>query len=164
MIVIAADPGLSGAIACLCSHRGLLEVENLPVRDNGAGAKATINRQVDGRALRTLLADWSARHDFARDDVVGVIERIQPFNKVGPSTMLSLGHSAGIVEAVIEQFASKIEKPAAKAWKQRFGLTNDKSKSAGTARALFGDRLPKPCRHDKAEAALLARWGIMELA
>lgn len=164
MIVIAVDPGLSGAVACLCETRGLLELADLPVCENGAGEKSTVRRQIDGHAFRAMLKDWSARHQFALHSVFGVIERMQPFGKGGPVTMMSIGYSAGLVEGVLSEFATVIEKPAAKLWKQRFGLTNDKSKSAVAARMLFGDRLPKRLRHDKAEAALLARWGVMEFA
>lgn len=164
MIIVAVDPGLSGAVACVCSQRGLLELADLPVCANGAGAKATVKRQVDGRALLEMIGEWSARHDFARDEVVGVIERIVPFGKANPSALLSMGYSAGMVEGVLAQFVRRIEKPAPKVWKRRFGLTNDKARSAEAARALCGDQLPKRLRHDKAEAVLLGRWGVLECA
>lgn len=165
-VCLGVDVGLSGAIALVCSRRGLLEHANLPTRSSGAGKGAAVQRKIDAAALRKTLQGWSARHDFARDHVRGVIERMQPFgpgDKVPATTLLSMGMSAGIVEATLVPFCS--EPPITvlpRVWKKAFGLANDKDRSVVVARSLFPTigRI----RHDTAEAILLAAWGLGEIS
>lgn len=163
MIVIAADPGTSGAIAAVCSRRGLLEVADLPTCSNGSGDAARVRQQIDPEALRALLRDWSNRHAFALEAVAGVIERLQPFGKASPVTLMSMGYSAGIIEGVMTPFVGALVKPLPREWKKVFGLDATKADSVECARRLYGDALPKRLRHDKAEAVLLARYGVVTL-
>ena len=58
-ISIGVDVGLSGAIAAVCSQRGLLEHENLPTCDNGAGRSASI-REVIWLTCRTEIVSCSS--------------------------------------------------------------------------------------------------------
>ena len=46
-ICLGIDVGLNGAIAAVCSQRGLLEHADLPTCDNGAGKDASIKRKID---------------------------------------------------------------------------------------------------------------------
>ncbi len=163
MIIVAADPGTSGAIAVVCSRQGFYDVADLPTCSNGSGDAARVRQQIDPEALRALLRSWSIQYMFAREDVLGVIERLQPFGKASPVTLMSMGYSAGIIEGTLRPFVSRIVKPLPREWKRVFGLAAEKSDSVECARRLYGDALPKRLRHDKAEAVLLARWGVVTL-
>lgn len=164
-IVIAADPGLSGAIAAVCSQRGLLEHANLPTCDNGAGKSASIRRKIDAVELRRLIGFWRIRHDMARDHIRIVIERMSSFgagDKAPPASLLSMGFSAGIIEGVLSGVADEpIISVVPRAWKAHYQLGNDKAASVAAAQRLFptAGRI----RHDVAEAILLAAWGLADL-
>ncbi len=158
MIALGIDPGINGAIAAVCSRRGLLEVANLPTCSNGAGPDARVKRKVDGRALATLLAGWSTRHGFAGEHIVGAVERMQAF-EASPVTLLSMGHSAGLCEALLLRHCETFVQPLPQQWKRRYGLGKDKAQSVEVARRTFGV-VPARFRHDLAEAALIAHWAL----
>lgn len=163
MIIVAADPGTSGAIAAVCSRRGFLDVVDLPTCSNGSGDAARVRKQIDPDLLNLQLKIWSACQEWAREDVFGVIERLQPFGKASPVTLMSMGYSAGIIEGTLRPFVCGIVKPLPREWKRVFGLEAKKADSVECARRLYGDALPKRLRHDKAEAVLLARYGVVTL-
>ena len=55
MLIVAIDPGLTGALAVL-GHDGLRGVFDLPTMPiPGVGPKALVQRKIDGRALLDLL-------------------------------------------------------------------------------------------------------------
>lgn len=156
-LAIGVDPGLSGAIAVVSSQRGFLEVASLPTQSNGAGPDALVQRKVDADRLLGLIAGWSTRHEFAREHVTVVIERMQPF-KASPAVLLSMGYSAGIAEGVLRRYADQFLCPLPKQWKKQFGLGAVKRQSIEEMRR----RLPvlRKVSHDQAEAVLLALWGL----
>lgn len=162
MIAIGCDPGLEGAIA-LVDRTGPLAWERLPTCPNGSGG--TYRTQVAPLALRAILQHWSRRFDFAaRGLPVVVVERMQAHRGTAAWTALVLGHSAGIVEAVLTEFAAEVYRPTAQQWKRLYALEGKKADSVACARRLWPDALPKVLAHDKAEAMLLARWGLIEYA
>lgn len=183
IVSLGIDPGLSGGVAAICSERGLLEASRLPAMPIARGSKA---RVVDARALRLLLSAWSAKHDFAAaDDVVLVVERMTTFG--GPNggkdnaprgTLLSMGHSAGLVEGVATAFTRRTLRPLPQQWKGVYGLVirrtklealalPDEKKSERKARSVRVAQLLYPTMgravHDIAEAVLLAHFGLGEL-
>lgn len=173
MICIGIDPGVSGAIAVVHATRGLLEVAPLPTCHNGAGNAASVSKQIDPIALRRLVQGMSARHDFARESVRVVIERMTshgPADKTPAASLLSMGYSAGICEGVLAAFASEpVIKVLPRQWKPAFGLAREKGEAAAAYKARSvaeaRHRFPAGQRltHDKAEAALIALWGLGEV-
>jgi len=165
MIAVGVDPGLSGAIAAVCSRRGLLEARSLPTCSNGS--EGLIKRKVDARALHELLRGWSVRHGFASEHLLGAVERMQPFaggpaghrGAATPTTLLSMGHSAGICEAVLLVFCHGCLQPLPQQWKRTYGLGKDKAAAVDVARRVFVPT-PRQFRHDLAEAALIAHWAL----
>lgn len=166
MIAVGVDPGLSGAIAAVCSRRGLLEARSLPTCSNGSDG--LIERKVDARALHELLRGWSTRHGFAGEHLLGAVERMQPFTGGGsaghrgaatPTTLLSMGHSAGICEAVLHAFCHGVLQPLPRQWKAGYGLGKDKAAAVDVARRVFV-QTPRQFRHDLAEASLIAHWAL----
>ena len=161
MIAVGVDPGLSGAIAAVCSRRGLLDVRSLPTCSNGAGPDARVKRKVDARALAELLRGWSTRHEFHVEHVLGAVERMQPF-EASAVTLLSMGHSAGICEAVLHACCRGVLQPLPQQWKRAYGLGKDKAAAVEVARRVFV-QTPRQFRHDLAEAALIAHWALASI-
>lgn len=164
MICIGVDPGINGAIAAVHASRGLLAVASLPTCGSGAGPKAAIKQKVDAAGLHRLLQSWSARYDFAREDVIAIVERMQPFgagDRAPPTILLSMGHSAGIVEGVLMGRVRELLQVLPQQWKRTYGLGSNKAASIAEAKRLFPS-VPK-LTHDRAEAILLAAWGLGEI-
>ena len=159
-LYIGIDPGVTGALALVCTQRGLLELAGVPVCSNGT--QGVVTREVDVRETGELLRSWSDRHGLACEHLTVVIERPQAM-RTGV-TALSQGDSYGALRAVAGMWAQRVERVNPAAWKRMFGLTGEgKAASVECARRLYGEQLPKRLRNDLAEAVLLARWGVVTL-
>jgi hypothetical protein len=176
-VAVGIDPGLKGGIAALCSRRGILEIDRLPATLASIKGSA---RVVDARALRLMLANWSRKHDFeAATDVILVVERMATFggpdeDEISRSSLLSVGHSAGLVEGVATAYSRRTIRALPQQWKGAFGLVlrtpkgaprettaQRKARSVKVAKMLY----PAIGRavHDIAEAVLIAHFGLGEL-
>lgn len=168
MLVISSDPGLTGAITLLCSQRGLLECEDIPTCDNGT-TTGSMKRWVDTAALQAILANWSARHDFAGQSVQACIERPIPMPTLPAQTVASQFDTFGVIRALVTAKvalgAMTIVNP--QMWKKTFGLKSDKDASIACALRLFPNAkkwIYRKRDHNRAESALIGRWLMVELA
>jgi len=168
MLCLGVDPGLSGAISLLCSERGLLECEDIPVEFNGLHT-GKMMRWVDAIKLQALLVEWSTRHDFAHHSVHAVIERPIPMPSMPSTTTASSFDTFGVVRALVCGKASPngmtMVNPAT--WKRAFGLKTNKDESIACALRLY----PKAAKylklkksHNRAESILVGHFLLMELA
>lgn len=162
MIVVACDPGTNGALAVVCSVRGLLDTARMPIINMAAPkAKCALNF-VDSKGLLAQLRHWRNVHNFAADDVCSVIEWTAAF----PGARAYAAHQMGAAFQGAEMALTAIVSPPKwvkpSVWKKRFGLSSDKSESVAAVRRIYGDQVPKVFGHDKAEAVLLARWWMLE--
>lgn len=172
MIVIGIDPGLTGALALLNHSAELLAVADMPVMLRGSGEGAVKN-QVNPSALAQILREWTAPFDKNEVHVFIELQRAMPAVKPTPgkgkgyqilqgsSSLFSLGHTAGVVEATVAVlgFAHTIIAPAD--WK-RDVLPRGASKDQARAIAVrLYPRAPisKVKHHNRAEAALIAKCG-----
>ena len=167
MIAIGVDTGVSGALACVHSHLGLLELASIPTRT--LAGKGTTRREVDALALACILADWSSRFGFAREHVVGMVEKPALVGagvgrQVSPTTLLSQGDSFGVIRASLAAACDRVERTTPQAWKRFYGLTSHKPDSVAAARALYPTQTPARFSHDKAEAVLIAHWAAKTLS
>lgn len=168
MIAIGVDPGLTGAIAAVCSQRGLIECDDLPVCPNGTASGAMRN-WIDAQALDVLLQDWSSRHDFAREDVVGFIERPiampgRPGGRGAPvQTIATQFDTFGVLRAMLQAHMRgrrPINVVDPKAWKALFGLKADKTEARDCCMRLYPSApVTLKKHHNRAEAILIAHWG-----
>ena len=168
MLVLGCDPGLTGAMALLCSERGLLECDDLPTCSNGQSTGKML-RWIDAGRLQETLAHWSIRHGFADRAVHACIERPIPMPTLPAQTVASQFDTFGVVRALVGGKVSPggmtIVNP--QEWKKLFGLKSDKDESIACALRLY----PSAARylnlkkfHNRAEAILVARWLMVELA
>lgn len=168
MLVIATDPGLTGAISLLCSRRGLLECEDLPTCSNGQKTGKML-LWIDTEALQAMLSNWSTKHDFAGQSVHAAIERPIPMPTLPAQTVASQFDTFGVIRALVggkvPLNAMHIVNP--QMWKRTFGLKSDKDESIACALRLYpsaAQLLKLKKSHNRAESLLIGRWLLMEVA
>ena len=166
MIIIGIDPGVSGALAMM-GREGLASVEDMPARVKGKG-KGSVRQQVNGAGLAELLRTWTSGHDrnefFIYLELAQAMPARSPTGKViqGGSTTFSIGHSAGVIEGVIETLRIPYEVIGAARWKNHFEIGSEKEVARATAIRLFptaAEQLARKKDHNRAEAMLIARYG-----
>lgn len=161
MICIGCDPGLTGAITLIRPGQGILECADVPTDRNGLES-GSMKSWVDVLALRSLIADWSTRYDFARDAVHSVIERPIPMPTLPAQTIASQFDTFGALRAELMR-AGGIEYTSPQAWKKFYGIGNDKDRARHVAAALYPqqqDYFKRVKDHNRAESALIAHWWL----
>jgi hypothetical protein len=165
MIVLAIDPGLSGACAVL-DHNGLRAVFDLPSMPiPGVGPKALVQNKVDGRAMVKLLR----QHCPAGEPVKAVIEAVNVMGGKNNAvqTQGSLLRTLGAVETVLECLGWAPEYANPQTWKRFFGLIDSelsasqrKGKALECARRLYPqcNEIARAKDHNRAESLLIAHW------
>lgn len=166
MVVIGIDPGISGALALVDHGKRLVHLHDMPVMARGAGT-ATVKNQVAPSALAQLLAQMTGGLD--KNEILVLIEAVAAMPKQGVATMFSLGHTAGIIEGVVAArgYPHRLVTPAQ--WKKAMGIIMPKGADKGHAKnialkeasRLYPEAdLHRVKDHNRAEAVLIARYGI----
>lgn len=139
---IAIDPGRTGAVAVLDASGALLRLEDALSADRLAAV-------VIARVI----------HEESRHGPVAVaVERPLAFRANNGASLVTLSLAAGSAYGAAAALGASVEFPSASVWKRCVGVTADKATCRSRARQLFGDAIPKKCRTDKCEAALIAYW------
>ncbi len=154
MNVLGIDPGIRGGLAIVSANDGargmVVDAADIPVI--GSGAK----ERVDVAAIRK----WISRYKPA----LVVIERAQAMPRQGSSSGFKYGRAVGSIEAAIVLCAVPIEIIEPTAWKRFWHLPGkDKERTRQKALELFPaahSLLARKCDHGRAEAALIALFGI----
>jgi hypothetical protein len=160
MLILGVDPGLTGALSLIAHGRGLLECADVPACGNGL-ATGSMKRWVDVPALRTVLRDWSQRHDFAGHTVVGVIERPIPMPNLPAQTIASQFDTFGTMRAELHRCCHAVYYLEPRSWKKRFGLGTDKNKAREVATTLYPESaavFKRVADHNRAESCLMAHY------
>ncbi len=166
MIVLGIDPGLTGAVALLCSRRGLLEVADLPTEANGTKS-GSMQRWLAAAPLASIFTEWRARHDLAVECVRAFIERPIPMPSLPAQTIASQFDTFGAVRAMVAAHMDAFPTAVApRDWQKPFALgKGDKAASIATARRLYPKApITLAKHHNRAEAVLLAHYGMQEVA
>lgn len=152
MLILGADPGLSGAIAALDMTTGSLTVLDMPVLADPKSGKGILNMHV----LYEMLEPPAGAKTMA------VIENVHAMKGQGVSSTFRFGEGFGALQMAIIAHGFPIHPVAPVTWKKHFKL----SKNKGASRALATQRFPTNAKdfalakHDgRAEAALLALYG-----
>jgi crossover junction endodeoxyribonuclease RuvC len=157
VIVYGVDPGLTGALSVFINGE-LREVRDMPVRDTGSTGKT--KRKVCAAGLAALVRDWRAR--FGPDAEMAVIESVAAMPGQGVSSMFSLGHSCGAIEAAFLALGVSVQFVTPGAWKRAAGLSADKGHARGMASLRWPSMAGEWQRvkdHGRAEAALIGAYG-----
>lgn len=165
MIVIGVDPGLTGALSAICSHRGLLECADVPTCPNGTGG-GSMRRWVDVDALDDVLRVWSSRHAFAGEAVHVMIERPIPMPSLPAQTIASQFDTFGTIRALlVRRWDAAMGYCNPQQWKRAFGLGPDKAAARACCLRLYPTApVTRVKDHNRAEAVLIAHFGLMERA
>ena len=160
MRICGVDPGVSGAI-CLIRPDGKLVARDMPTFAVRVG-KSTRHR-IDATALSNILREMAPDH--------AIIEQVGPRNSDGPAGAFSFGEAFGIVRGVVCAMAIPHTFVMPTSWRRAMGVslpagsTYADRKEASRRRAveMFPADAPILARKrdaDRAEAALLAAWGL----
>lgn len=155
---LAVDPGLTGAMAALCTRRGFLALADLPICDNGH-AGGSMRNWTDPAALRAILRDWQAVNDMSGEGLRCFLERPIPMPSLPAQTIASQFDTLGVLRAVLP-FPVMV---TPQEWKKFYRLSKDKSASLDMARRLYPVAAPFLKRgkdHNRAEALLIAHWAL----
>lgn len=148
---IGIDPGLTGAIAILDDHGGLLSLEDLPVIANGKGS-ARVTRQLDPAGLAKLLPPCTKGISVA-------LERVAARPGQGVASVFSLGDSFGCIRGVLAALELPVEIVTPATWKKHHQLGSDKEQARAKAIQLYPHAdLHRVKDHNRSEATLIARW------
>ena len=169
MRICGIDPGVTGALALLDSDGSLLEVADIPTLEVQRGK--TRRHRIDAVMLAALLREWAPDH--------AVVEALNPRPSDGANSgraahAAELMRAAGIVEGVIAALGIPSTGVQPITWRRAMlcrGPVGDtaqaragrKEASRQRAIALWPATAPKflKTRPDRAEACLIARWGIL---
>lgn len=149
-MVIGIDPGQSGAIAFVDSEDGIVGCVDMPVVDGSVSA-VLVHRELAGHGTPHLV----------------VIENVHSMPKQGVASSFKFGRSKGVVEGVVAALRYPVEMPSPAAWKKSMGVSADKETARAKALELHpihADLFARKKDADRAEAVLLAEWGLRLLA
>jgi hypothetical protein len=162
MLILACDPGLSGAIAFLgADWCKVLDLPTVPLEGDGG-----ISRRVHGPALQQLVMQNIPEGE---EEVHAVMELLSPGgqnNRV--QTSISQGRTVGTIECLLECLGLEVHRVYAQTWKRIYGLVgkkaegeNPEKKAREIATTLYpslGRDLLRACDHNRAEAVLIGNW------
>jgi len=156
--MIGIDPGITGAICKICPD-GYATVHDIPTIEKKG--KAKIKRMIDAKALSSLIDDLLMNTD---DRII--IEQVSAMPGQGVSSMFSLGDTFGCLRGVCESLGGKVEFVRPQDWKKHYNLGAVKGEAIERALLMFPEldhRLSRKKDHNRAEAALIAQYGVEKL-
>jgi crossover junction endodeoxyribonuclease RuvC len=152
MNVIAFDPGMSGGFAALSPQAEILACFDLPTIGEGA------QRRIDAANL----SDTIREHGPYR---VAIVEQVGARPGQGVSSMFRFGQAYGTLLGVIGALAIPVRHVSPGKWKKALGLNGEAEMSRARAIETWPQHAEMFARkkdHNRAEAALLALYGIKE--
>ena len=149
--ILGVDPGLSGAIALLDVDTGdLVGLWDMPAADG----------HVLGPNLGNIIRQFCV--------AVAWIEDVHSMPRDGVASAHRFGRAIGVVEGVLGDQSISIRRVTPAAWKKAAGIRTGADKEASRRRAIelwpaHADAFARKKDHGRAEAALVARHGWLEL-
>lgn len=158
MIIVAIDPGLTGAVAILTDNGSLIRVEGTPVEKVKRNGKNKTMYDTDGMA--GLIRPYAGI-----ENVRGVCEAVHSMPAQGVSSSFQFGMGYGLWLGILAGLNIPYTTVTPQAWKKHFDLIGtDKSASAEVAKNLFPEHewyTPRGRALDgKADAALIAQYWL----
>jgi crossover junction endodeoxyribonuclease RuvC len=149
VIVLAIDPGISGAFAW-CDGTRLLSVEDMPTIE--VRGKKKVSAASVAEIMRSMKVD------------LVVIEAVHSMPGQGVSSSFGFGRSLGVLEGVAAGLGLPVEMAVPAVWKRLAGAPADKGACRQMATQYWPGKaeLFKRAKDDgRADAALLARWSAL---
>ena len=128
----------------------------MPIMAKGAGA-GRVKNEVNAADLSALLRQWVSGNP---DEVMCVLERVSSMPQQGVAGVFSLGDTMGCIRGVIAARGYPLTYVTPQRWKKYYGLASDKELARAKAIQLYPEAdFGRKKDHNRAEAALLGRWG-----
>jgi len=150
MTILGIDPGLSGAGAIVDDDGSLLSVFDMPTM--GEKTRKRIDASLVSRLIREI------------GPSLAIIEDVHSMPGQGLSSTFSFGRSAGVVDGVLAALEVPVRFVDPRAWKKAYRLSASKEDSRRAAIEMWPKHahlFERAKDHGRAEAALIARWGVM---
>jgi crossover junction endodeoxyribonuclease RuvC len=162
MIVLGIDPGIDGGLAVMDGETGqLLSLDDMPTVSIRVGK--TERDRVDTAQLAEIITGADPAHV--------VVEKVGGMPTDAAVWAFNFGLAAGLVEGVVTALSIPLTYVQPMAWRKALGVTlpagstSPQRKEASRQRALqlfpaHAAKLARKCDHGRAEAALIASWGV----
>lgn len=162
-VILAADPGLGGALAVLVDGQ-LVEVEDMPTftLEIGGGNRRRLDLFTLEGQVRSLLASYAG----PLDEIHVIIEEVGPRPKDGTVGAFTFGEAYGLLKGVVAGARLPLRTVTPVAWKKALKLRRGKDASRQRAMELFPtfrDQFARVKDDGRAEAALIGHWAHVEL-
>jgi crossover junction endodeoxyribonuclease RuvC len=151
VIILAIDPGISGAFALLGDT---VLVDDLPVHVAQHGQKAKVRAELDVHGFHRLLKTQPIAHAF--------IEQVNAMPMQGVTGVFRFGYAAGSLYGVLVAHDVPVTFVRPQDWQKhhRIGPTPDAARQrAVQLYPALASRLARKCDHHRADALLLAQYG-----
>ncbi len=155
-MILGVDPGNLGALALLDARGGIIDVQDMPAVE--IKVSGSDRARVAPAGLADLLRRWQPAH--------AVIERVHGLPTDGGARAFAFGFAAGAVGGVVAALGIPMTYVSPQKWKAASGVTKDKETCRQRVLELYPAHAGLFARQkdaDRAEAVLLARYGIMAL-
>ena len=155
MLIIAIDPGISGAI-CFFENGEVKDVLEMPTMAEGKKNK----RQVNGHQMYNELSYRIKKYNIQNINVV--VEQVSAMPGQGVTSMFNFGQSFGIIKGICAAMQLPIFFVRPTKWKKHFELINTQ-KDASRTKAIemfpkISSILSKKKDSNKADAILIASF------
>lgn len=146
---IGIDPGVIGGWAVLNELGALVAADDLPVAGDGA------QRMIAPPLLAAIVGRYQPTN--------ATVERVGSMPGQGVASSFKFGRAVGVIDGVLGAAACPVVYVAASTWKKHFRLSAEKECSRQRAIETWPDKaqlFARKCDHGRAEAALIALWGM----
>ena len=155
MLIIAIDPGISGAI-CFFEDGHVKEIIDMPVMAEGKKNKQQVNGPQTYNEISKRI------NKLTKKDITVVIEQVSAMPGQGVTSMFNFGQSFGVLKGICSamQLSMIFIRPAK--WKKYFGLIKtEKDASRTKVIEIFpyiSSELSRKKDSNKADAVLIASF------
>ncbi len=157
MLILAADPGVNGALAGFDTDSRRLVVTEMPTYDRQISGRANLRRTLDEDKVVDLILTW---HTLGATHFI--IERVGGMPGQSAPNAFTFGYGCGVLTTAARCAGMIIERVEPARWKSILRVPSDKNQARARASELFpnhGHMWPLKKHDGLAEAALLALYG-----
>jgi len=150
-VILAIDPGASGALAFYNPEAGTLEIIDMPVVEVQRSNKT--KREISPPMLASLIR--------ARNPHQAVVERVGAMPGQGVSSMFQFGRGVGMIEGVLATLEIQITYVAPQVWQRAVNSRDGKDGNRQRAAEIFpayAHLFARKKDDGRADAALMAYW------
>lgn len=152
-MILAIDPGASGALAFFNPAAGILDIVDMPTVEVKRGNKD--KREISPQMLAALIS--------ARSPSTAVLERVGAMAGQGVSSMFQFGRGVGMVEGVLAALHVPTEYVTPQTWQRGMNARSGKDGNRQRAAELFpayAHLFARKKDDGRADAALMAFWKV----